>query len=61
MKEEVSKEKVFSSVMQNTGDVKALLKKMASAGLGASIAEISSMPIDMAKVRLQVSSFSGDV
>lgn len=31
-----------------------LLKKMASAGMGASLAEICTIPIDTAKVRLQV-------
>ena len=33
-----------------------LLRKMASAGMGASFAEICTIPIDTAKVRLQVMS-----
>lgn len=53
MKSEIEPRNI-PGLMEPDTSLKNLLKKMASAGIGASLAELATIPIDTAKVRLQV-------
>ena len=47
----------YSRMLEHDDSLWNLMKKMTAAGMAASLAELATIPIDTAKVRLQVSDF----